>query len=423
MLISSIVFIVLVVLSGFFSGSETALMSVNKIRIRELANEGDRKAEIVDLLLADHTRLLATILIGNNLVNIASSAIATSLSIQIFGSTGVGIATGVVTLVILIFGEITPKSIGNKRAVKYSRLVAPVIYWMERLLSPLISFFVLIIRLFIGEGNLISSSFLSEEEIRRFVNVSEKEGVIKRTERKMINSIFEFDDTTVREVMVPRIDMVGIEENASIRELVKLAIEKGHSRIPVFQETIDRIIGIIYVKDLLQLLIDNEDENIMVKEYLRPAYFIPESKKINELLTEMRKRKVHISIVLDEYGGTAGLITIEDLLEEIVGDIQDEYDLEPKQIEFLNDHEILLDARIDIDELNEILPESILDEENYETISGFILYQLGYLPKKGEKLEIENFTIEIVELSEHRLEKIKIISEQPIRTVDISEED
>lgn len=421
MLLSSTIFFVLVALSGFFSGSETALMSVNKIRIRELANDGDKKAEIVDRLLADHTRLLATILIGNNLVNIAASAIATSLAIEIFGSSGVGIATGIVTLIILIFGEITPKSIGNRRAVKYSKLVAPVLFWMERLLSPLISLFVIVIRLFVGEGNLLSTSFLSEEEIRRFVNVSEEEGVIKRTERKMINSIFEFDDTTVREVMVPRIDMVGIEEKVTIRQLVKLAVDKGHSRIPVFQEKIDRITGIIYVKDLLQLLIDNEDEDIIVKEYMRSAYFIPESKKINELLTEMRKRKVHISIVLDEYGGTAGLITIEDLLEEIVGDIQDEYDLEPKQIEYLNEHELLLDARINIDELNEILPEPILDEENYETISGFILYQLGYLPKEGEKLEIDNFTIQVDKILENRLEKIKITSKQPIKPIDIKE--
>ncbi len=421
MLISSVIFFVLVALSGFFSGSETALMSVNKIRIRELANEGDRKAEIVDRLLADHTRLLATILIGNNLVNIAASAIATSLAIEIFGSSGVGIATGIVTLIILIFGEITPKSIGNRRAVKYSKLVAPILFWMERLLSPLITLFVMVIRLFVGEGNLLSTSFLSEEEIRRFVNVSEEEGVIKRTERKMINSIFEFDDTTVKEVMVPRIDVVGVEEKANIRQLVKLAVDRGHSRIPVFQESIDRVTGIIYVKDLLQLLIDNKDEDIIVKEYKRPAYFIPESKKINELLTEMRKRKVHISIVLDEYGGTAGLITIEDLLEEIVGDIQDEYDLEPKLIEYLNEHELLLDARINIDELNEILPEPILDAENYETISGFILYQLGYLPKEGEKLEIDNFIIQVDKILENRLDKIKIISTQPIKPIDIKD--
>ncbi|MFW5991855.1 MAG: hemolysin family protein [Halanaerobiaceae bacterium] len=413
MILYSIILLCLFILSAFFSGSETALMSVNRIKIRELAQEGDKKARTVDRLLNDQTRLLTTILVGNNLVNIAASAIATSLTIEIFGNSGVGIATGLVTLIVLIFGEITPKSLGSKKAVKYSKFVAPFLYWLEKLIAPVISFFVFIIRVFVGEGNLVSSSFLSEEEIRRFVNVSEEEGVIKKTERRMINSIFEFDDTSVREIMVPRIDMVCVEENTNLRQLVELAVEKGHSRIPMFQETIDKITGIIYVKDLLKLLIGDEDEDISIKQYTRTAYFIPESKKINELLAEMKKRKVHIAIVLDEYGGTAGLITIEDLLEEIVGDIQDEYDLEPRQIEFVNENEIVVDARIDIDELNEILPEPIQDQEEYETISGFVLYMLGYLPAEGEKIEFDYFTIEINKIREHRLEKVKIITQEP----------
>lgn len=414
MLFNSILLIILFMLSAFFSGSETALMSVNRIRVRELAHDGDKKARIVDKLLKDHTRLLTTILIGNNLVNIAASAIATSLAIGLFGNSGVGIATGVVTFIVLVFGEITPKSLGSKKAVKYSKLVAPVLYWIEKIISPLITFFVFIIRLFVGEGSLLSSSFLSEEEIRRFVNVSEEEGVIKKTEKRMINSIFEFDDTSVREVMVPRIDMVCVSEDTNLRDLVELAVEKGHSRIPMYRKTIDKITGIIYVKDLLKLLIGDEEENISINQYMRTAYFIPESKKINELLAEMKKRKVHIAIVLDEYGGTAGLITIEDLLEEIVGDIQDEYDLEPRQIEFINENELIVDARVDIDELNEILPEPILNEEEYETISGFILYMLGYLPAEGEKIEFDNFTIEIQKIKEHRLEKVKIITTKPL---------
>lgn len=421
MLLSSIIFLILVALSAFFSSSETALMSVNKIRIRELANEGDKKAIIVDNLLLDHSRLLTTILIGNNLVNVAASSIATSLAIDFFGNRGVGIATGIVTLLVLIFGEITPKSLASKQSLKYSRMVGPVLYWMQLLLAPIITVFVKIIDIFIGDGELISSSLLSEEEIRRFVNVSEEEGIIKRTEQKMINSIFEFDDTTVKEVMVPRIDILCIEENDSLKELVKLAIDKGHSRIPVYGKTIDRIMGIIYVKDLLQLLMDNRIEEVSIKTYMRPVYFIPESKKINELLKEMKKKKVHIAIVLDEYGGTAGLITIEDLIEEIVGDIQDEYDLEPKQIEYLNDHELLLDARISIDELNEILPEPVFEEENYETISGFILYQLGYLPSEGEKIKTEKFTIEVAKVKEHRIDKIKIQSKETIKSLGLKE--
>ncbi|NLM96624.1 MAG: HlyC/CorC family transporter, partial [Halanaerobiaceae bacterium] len=380
MFLYTIAFIILVGLSAFFSAAETAIMSVNRVRIRELANDGDKKAIAVDRLINNHTRLLITILIGNNLVNISASSIATFFATELYGSRGVGIATGLVTFIVLFFGEITPKALVRRHAVKFSKMVAPVLSWIQRLLSPIIFVFVKIIEFFIRDGD-ISRSFLSEEEIRRFVNVSEEEGVIKSSEQKMINSIFEFDDTTVKEVMIPRIDMKCIEENADFTELIKLAIESGHSRIPVFKETIDRITGIVYVKDLLELLLEKNSAEAKIKDYIRPAYFIPESKKINHLLAEMKKKKVHIAIILDEYGGTAGLVTIEDLLEEIVGDIQDEYDLEPKQIEYINDHEILLDARISIDELNEILPEPVLEEENYETISGFILYQLGYLPK------------------------------------------
>jgi putative hemolysin len=419
MLFESVLLLILVILSAFFSGSETALMSVNRVRIRELSNQGDKNARLVDKLLQNHTRLLTTILIGNNLVNIAASSIATALAIDIFGNKGVGIATGIVTFIILIFGEITPKSIATNRSVKYSKIAAPILYWLELLFYPLINFFVIIIKLFIGKGNMFSSNYLSEKEIRRFVNVSEKEGVIKKTEKKMINSVFEFDDTIVKEVMVPRIDMVCVEENINLNKLIELAVKKGHSRIPIYRETIDKISGIIYVKDLLNLLLNKKDHEIIsITNFKRTAYFIPESKKINQLLAEMKKLKIHIAIVLDEYGGTSGLITIEDLLEEIVGDIQDEYDLEPKQVEFLGKNEMIIDARIDIGELNEILPEPILDEENYETISGFILYQLGHLPVEGEKIELDGLTIVIEKTSEHRIEKVKLISEKSLNDIE-----
>lgn len=407
-------------LSAFFSGSETALMSVNRVRIRELTQQGDKKAILVDNLIKDQTKLLTTILIGNNLVNIAASAIATSLAIDLFGDAGVGIATGVVTLIVLIFGEITPKSIGGKKAVAFSKFVAPYLYWLEKILMPVISLFTMLVRVFIGEEKLISASFLSEEEIRRFVNVSESEGVIKKTERKMINSIFEFDDTTVKEVMIPRIDMVSINQEASLANFISLAVEKGHSRIPVYQDTIDRISGVIYVKDLLGLF-NAPERDRSLSEFIRPAYFIPESKKINQLLAEMKKKKIHLAIVLDEYGGTSGLITIEDLIEEIVGDIQDEYDLEPKQIELLNERELLVDARIDLGELNEFLPEPLPEEEDYETISGFILYQLGYLPQAGERIELDGLSIEITKINEHRIEKVKIINQQAFNKLELGE--
>jgi len=416
MYINLIGFVFLLILSGFFSGSETAFMSANRVRIRELANEGDKQAGRVDNLLEDQTKLLTTILIGNNLVNIAASAIATSIAINIFGSKGVGIATGFVTLVILVFGEITPKSLGNNNPIAYAKKASIILYWLEKILYPVILFFTILIKKMIGENKMISSAFISEEEVRRFVNVSEEEGAIKESEKEMIQSVFEFDDIVVKEIMVPRIDMVCISKDASINELVDLAVEKGNSRIPVYEESIDDIIGLIYVKDLLQLL-QKGKENLTLEDLIKPIYFIPESKQINKLLKEMQNRREHMAVILDEYGGTSGLITIEDLLEEIVGDIQDEFDLEDKQINLINNKEILVDARVDLDDLNEILPTPLLDEESYETISGFVLHKLGYLPEEKETIELEGVTIEVEKIDEHRIQKLRIYTVEPIKKI------
>jgi len=416
MYINLIGFVFLLILSGFFSGSETAFMSANRVRIRELANEGDKQAGRVDNLLEDQTKLLTTILIGNNLVNIAASAIATSIAINIFGSKGVGIATGFVTLVILVFGEITPKSLGNNSPIAYAKKASIILYWLEKILYPVILFFTILIKKMIGENKMISSAFISEEEVRRFVNVSEEEGAIKESEKEMIQSVFEFDDIVVKEIMVPRIDMVCISKDASINELVDLAVEKGHSRIPVYEESIDDIIGLIYVKDLLQLL-QKGKENLTLEDLIKPIYFIPESKQINKLLKEMQNRREHMAVILDEYGGTSGLITIEDLLEEIVGDIQDEFDLEDKQINLINNKEILVDARVDLDDLNDILPTPLLDEESYETISGFVLHKLGYLPEEKETIELDGVTIEVEKIDEHRIQKLRIYTVEPIKKI------
>jgi len=414
MYINYLSFIVLIILSSFFSGSETAFMAVNRIKIKDMINKGDHRARKVEKLLEDETKLLTTILIGNNLVNIAASAIATSIAIDIFGSKGVGIATGVVTLLILIFGEITPKSIGNHRSIKYSKFAAPYLLFLRKVLTPVILIFSWLIKKMVRDENLITSAFLSEEEIRRFVNVSEREGVIKEVEGEMIKSVFEFDDILVKEIMVPRINMVCVNINTDINELVKLAIEKGHSRIPVYENSIDDIVGLIYVKDLLKLII-NSYQDKKLKDFIKPIYFIPESKAINKLLNDMKQRKEHMAIVLDEYGGTSGLITIEDLLEEIVGDIQDEFDLEPKKIEIVNDNELLLDAGVDIEELVELLPDLNIDKNEYETISGFILYNLGYLPVEEEEISLKGLKIKIEEVSEHRIDRVRVISEKPIK--------
>jgi len=407
-------FFILILLSAFFSGSETAFMSVNRVKIKEKVQRGDEHAAKVDKLLQNQTKLLTTILIGNNLVNIASSSIATALSIELFGSKGVGIATGVVTLLILIFGEITPKSLGNSRAFDYAKAAAAPLYYLEIILSPFIYLFTKIVNLFVKDKSLISSAFLSEEEIRRFVDVSQREGVIKETEQEMIQSVFDFDDTLVKEIMIPRIDMVCIEKNASLTELIKIGVEKGHSRIPVFEESIDNIIGLIYIKDLLELILAEKKE-VDIEKFVKPIYFIPEGKPINQLLSEMKDRKEHMAVVVDEYGGTSGLITIEDLLEEIVGDIQDEFDLEKSYIEVIDDNKLLLDGRVDIEELNKFLKKTLNESDAYETVSGLVLYYLNRLPVQGESLELENVTFVIESIIDNRIRKIKLISEEELK--------
>lgn len=410
-------FFILVILSAFFSGSETAFMSVNRVKIKEKVQRGDEHAAKVDKLLQDQTKLLTTILIGNNLVNIAASSIATAVSIELFGSKGVGIATGVVTLLILIFGEITPKSLGNNRAVDFAKTAAVPLFYLEKILAPFIYLFTKVVNLLVKDKNLISSAFLSEEEIRRFVEVSQREGVIKETEQEMIQSVFDFDDTLVKEIMIPRIDIVCIEKSSTLEELINLGVEKGHSRIPVYEESIDNIIGLIYIKDLLELLI-NEDQNSAIKDFVKPIYFIPEGKPINQLLSEMKDRKEHMAIVVDEYGGTSGLITIEDLLEEIVGDIQDEFDLEKSYIEVLDDNKLLLDGRVDIEDLNHYLKNPLAESDAYETVSGLILYYLNRLPMQGEKLELEDITFVIESIIDNRIRKIKLISNHELKLED-----
>jgi CBS domain containing-hemolysin-like protein len=332
----------------------------------------------------------------------------------LFGSKGVGIATGVVTILILIFGEITPKSLGNNKAIDYAKAASAPLYYLEIILSPFIYLFTKIVNLFVKDKSLISSAFLSEEEIRRFVDVSQREGVIKETEQEMIQSVFDFDDTLVKEIMIPRIDMVCIEKNASLTELIKMGVEKGHSRIPVFEESIDNIIGLIYIKDLLELLL-KENEDVDIKQFVKPIYFIPEGKPINQLLSEMKERKEHMAVVVDEYGGTSGLITIEDLLEEIVGDIQDEFDLEKSYIEVIDDNKLLLDGRVDIEELNKYLKEPLAESDKYETLSGLILYYLNRLPVQGEKLEVEDVTFVIESIIDNRIRKIKLISQEELK--------
>ncbi len=412
-----------ILFSSFFSGSETALMSVSKVKIRHEMHRGVERAKAVDRLLKSPTKLLTTILVGNNVVNIAGSALATTLALDLFGSHGPWIATIFMTVLVLLFGEITPKSFAAQNPEKVSYWSAPYLLFLGVIFKPLVKVLVkitnIIIRLIGGDPNK-QQPFITEDEIIRVVNVGEEEGVIEEVEKEMIHSIFEFDDTVVREVMIPRIDMVSIEKNTPIEEVVDIIIEKGYSRIPVYSETIDNIVGVLYAKDLLKFL-KKDFHDIKIEELMRTAYYIPDSKKVNQLLSELRVKKVHMAIVLDEYGGTAGIVTIEDLLEEIVGDIQDEYDVEELDYHFISDSELIVDARMPVDELNDLLNGSF-PEEDYDTIGGLVLGILGHVPFSGETLEYDGIKIAINEMAGNRILKLHLDIVELKNEVNLEEE-
>lgn len=409
-ILQMIILFFLLCLSAFFSGTETALFSVNKVRILRLVEEGNKRAQALQNMLDNPNRLIATILIGNNIVNIGASALATSIAIDIYGNTGVGIATGIMTLLVLVFGEVTPKNFATHNAEKWS-LAYGVIEFLKALsfiFKPIILILNVITNFFLkvtgGQGD--KDPFITEEELKLLVNVGQEEGLIAESEREMINSIFEFDDTLVKEIMVPRIDIIALDVNETVYNAILAVIEVGHSRIPIFEDTIDNIIGIIYAKDLLKNF-NNDLQTLEIKKIMRPAYYVPENKKVKNLLAELRQARVHMAIVLDEYGGTAGLITIEDVIEEIVGDIQDEFDDEEETITTLPDGSVIANARASIYDINEILNIDLPDDE-FETLSGLVFNLLGHLPKVGEELILGNVRIKVEKVIGRRIDKVRV---------------
>lgn len=405
-IVELIVIVLLLLSSAFFNGAETALISLNKVQVHRMMEDKLPGSLYVQKLLTKPNIFLATILTGVTIVNIGVSSMATLVAIRIFGSSGAGIATGIITLLVLIFGEITPKTFATQNAERVSLKVARYIYYLSVLFEPLIKVLNFIAVIFIRMlGGKVGSqgAFVTEEEIRVLLNVGHQEGLIEEEEREMIDSIFEFDDTMVRAVMVPRIDIEAINVDNSFDELMDMVLDVGHSRIPVYLETIDNIVGIVYAKDLLRYARDGSD--ISIEKIMRQAYYIPETKKINELLQEFQQAKVHMAVILDEYGGTAGLVTIEDLLEEIVGEIQDEFDDEEVLIETLADGQLRVDGRVYVDDINELLELDLPDDE-FETVNGLVFTLLGHIPMQGEILELDNVIFNIEKTEGHRSAKI-----------------
>jgi putative hemolysin len=407
----------LIFCGAFFSAAETALFSSNRLQLRTLRDRGDRRAAIAHRLLSDPGRLLTTLIVGNTSADVAASVLATSITLSLVGRAhgGEWIAFVGVTLLVLIVSELAPKTLAARHADRMALRIAGTIDAFARAFSPLIRALSLIATTLIrpfGAPITTRPPLVTEEQLRFLVEVGEEEGVIQEEEREMIHSVFEFGETLVREVMRPRIDITAVPAGATINEALGLVMEHGHSRLPVYEGTVDHIIGVVYVRDLLPALRAGR-LNQPVREAMRPAYFIPETKKVDDLFKEMQRRKVSMAIVLDEYGGTAGLVTLEDLLEEIVGEIQDEYDLEERPIQLIDSNTAVVNARTNIHEVNELLGLH-LPEENVDTISGLVYAELGRVPAQGETLTLPGAELRVEKTLGQRIAKVRITRTTPV---------
>ena len=402
-----IILIILLALSGFFSGSEVALISLTKLKARQMLDKKKFGAVFVKRLKDDPQRMLATILIGNNFVNVAASAIATSMMIRIFQSYAIGIATGVMTFLILIFGEITPKSIAAKNNQLISRIVAAPIWYLSIILAPLLNILDKFLNKFINLiGIKAQEKAITEEEIISMITVAEEEGSIKEIEKKMINRIFKFDDINTSEIATPRRDMIMVDSKLRIKDAMKTFLKKNHTRMPVYEKNRDNIVGIVHVKDLI-VHMGRENKNNTVSKIMYKPYFVPEVKKISDLMKQFQKRKEHMAIVVDEHGSITGLVTMEDALEEIVGEIIDETDMIAPNIKKIDKNTWIVNGKTDIEEINEKLHMN-LKGIGYDTLSGFILKRTGKIPKVEEEIVYNKFNLKIEEIEGHRISKVNV---------------
>lgn len=412
-IIQLVIVIILLSASAFFSSAETALMTSNKLRMRNLAENGNKRAAKVLKVTENTDKMLSAILIGNNIVNLTASSISTALTLKIFGSKLVGIATGILTFLILVFGEITPKNVASKNAENMALAYIGVISFLVTLLTPVI-FIVntvakFVISIFNKNGD--DNNAVTEEELRAMVEYSHEEGIIENEEKKMIVNVVDFGDTVAGDIMVPRVDMVMVDEKSSYEEILQVFREERYTRIPVYEETPDNVIGILNVKDFLLI---EDKENFIMKELLREPLYTYEYKKTSALMMDMRKTGANIVIVLDEYGITAGLITLEDMLEEIVGEIRDEFDAdEDEGISKISDLEYLIDGSTNLDDINDRIGLSLSSEE-YESIGGLIMEKLGRLPVEGEIINFDNIVLTVKKMDHARIEKVCLKLKQPV---------
>lgn len=421
--IQIIVLIILLFASAFFSSAETALTTVNKIKMRSLAEEGNKKAKMVIKITDDSSKMLSAILIGNNIVNLSASALTTTIAYNLGGS-AVAIATGIITILILIFGEITPKTVATINSEKLALSYAYPIRFIMTILTPvsiIINGLSLVILFILRIDPKAKLNTMTENELRTIVDVSHEDGIIEEEEKEMIYNVFDLGDAKAKDVMVPRVNVTFADVESSYSELLDIFREDKFTRLPVYEETTDNVIGTINMKDLL--LYENT-KDFHIRDILREAYFTHEHKSISELLVEMRQAALNIAIVLDEYGETAGLITLEDILEEIVGEIHDEYDENEEEFfKQINEYEFVVEGSMNLDDINDRV-ELNLESEDYDSLGGYIIEQLDRLPDEKDEIVVENGIRLVVDsLDKNRIEKVHIYLPEDFYEEDDDDED
>ena len=403
--------IVLVALSAFFSATETAYMSLNRVRIKNMASDGDRRARRVMKLLDSYDRLLATVLIGNNIVNISSASIATVLFVSFFKNNGATVSTVVMTVVVLIFGEITPKSLAKEAADSFALKVSGPVTVLNTLFFPL-SF--LLIHLKSAVSRLIrveKSGGITEDELLTLVDEAEQDGGIDSGEKELFHNVIEFTDLDAGDILTPRIDVVAIDIGETPAALQKLFEETGFSRIPVYRETIDNIVGVVNEKDFHRHLRGTENT---IESILQPALFIPPSVKISELLKQLQQKKVHIAVVVDEFGGTEGIVTIEDIVEELVGEIWDEHDTVTAGMRKIGENTFAVPASTELSEFFERF--GVEEETDVSTVNGWVTAHIGKIPAVGDTFDFENLTVTVTATDEQRASEIKVTVHEKTET-------
>lgn len=412
MLITIITFLILLFLSGFFSSAEIAMMSLTKLQVDRMVKRGKKNAKRLAKLKENPHKLLETILIGNNLVNIGAAAFATAVAIQLFGNKGVGIATGVTTFFVLLFGEIIPKSLAVNHRKGISLTISPILSLFQWIMTPVIYIIDWIAGFFTRLFGEPEPERITEEEVVDIIHASEQDGYIKKREREMIQGVLDLDDTNVEEIMTPRLDVFSLEMHRVIDEVIDEVLESGFTRIPVFSRSHDDIKGVVLVKDLLKAL-KNNNERLFLKDVMQDVLFVPANKKLDTLLREFQKKKSPFAIVIDEHGLFIGLVSIEDVLEELVGEIYDENDIrEDLQVKRLNAHSFLVPGKTLIADLNRQIKMKLPESEDYDTVAGLLMQKLGRIPKPGDALDIDHWVMTVKRVTHHRIVSLIVEKQQ-----------